>query len=187
MSKSVLISIRPEWCEKIASGEKTIEARKTYPKLETPFKCYIYCTKTGLVSKSTKNETLIPVESFGKVIGEFNCDLVCTILAHPNVFAGKPLYFQKAMDDACLTEKDVDEYSGGKDVFGLCISDLKIYDKPMPLSEFYKPGTLSNEDFLNELYDGSGDPMRSSYASYLFARQIRRQPQSWCYVEELNK
>jgi hypothetical protein len=38
---AVLISIRPKWCEKIASGEKTIEVRKTKPKLLTPFKCYI--------------------------------------------------------------------------------------------------------------------------------------------------
>lgn len=29
MSKAVLISIRPKWCEKIASGMKTIEVRKT--------------------------------------------------------------------------------------------------------------------------------------------------------------
>ena len=43
--KSVLISIRPEWCEKIASGEKTVEVRKTRPNLEPPFKVYIYCTK----------------------------------------------------------------------------------------------------------------------------------------------
>ena len=44
MAKSVLISIRPEWCQKIASGEKTIEVRKKRPKLAPPFKCYIYCT-----------------------------------------------------------------------------------------------------------------------------------------------
>ena len=43
--KSVLISIKPKWCELIASGKKTVEVRKTRPKLETPFKCYIYCTK----------------------------------------------------------------------------------------------------------------------------------------------
>lgn len=43
--KSVLISIRPKWCELIASGKKTIEVRKTAPKLPTPFKCYIYETK----------------------------------------------------------------------------------------------------------------------------------------------
>ena len=45
MKKAVLISIRPEWCQKIASGEKTIEVRKNRPKLAQPFKCYIYCTR----------------------------------------------------------------------------------------------------------------------------------------------
>lgn len=43
--KAVLISIQPKWCEMIASGKKTIEVRKTRPKIETPFKCYIYCTE----------------------------------------------------------------------------------------------------------------------------------------------
>lgn len=42
--RSVLISIRPKWCELIANGKKTVEVRKTRPKLETPFKVYIYCT-----------------------------------------------------------------------------------------------------------------------------------------------
>ena len=56
MSKAVLISIRPKWCEKIINGQKTIEVRKTRPKMDTPFKCYIY--KCGN----------------GKVIGEFLCD-----------------------------------------------------------------------------------------------------------------
>ena len=45
MAKAVLISIRPEWVEKIANEWKTIEVRKTKPYLETPFKCYIYCTQ----------------------------------------------------------------------------------------------------------------------------------------------
>ena len=34
MAKAVLISIRPEWVEKIARGEKTVEVRKTRPKLD---------------------------------------------------------------------------------------------------------------------------------------------------------
>lgn len=54
--KAVLISIRPKWCEKIISGEKTIEVRKTRPKMDTPFKCYIYRSVQG------------------GVIGEFVCD-----------------------------------------------------------------------------------------------------------------
>ena len=43
--KSVMLSIKPKWLDKIANGEKTIEVRKSRPKIETPFKCYIYCTK----------------------------------------------------------------------------------------------------------------------------------------------
>ena len=43
--KAVLISIQPKWCELIASGKKTVEVRKSRPKLETPFKVYIYCTQ----------------------------------------------------------------------------------------------------------------------------------------------
>lgn len=42
--KAVLLSIRPNWCKLIWSGMKTVEVRKSRPKLETPFKAYIYCT-----------------------------------------------------------------------------------------------------------------------------------------------
>lgn len=33
--KAVLISIQPKWCELIASGEKTLEVRKTRPGFPT--------------------------------------------------------------------------------------------------------------------------------------------------------
>ena len=49
--KSVLISIQPKRCELIANGKKTIEVRKTAPKCEVPFKCYIYCTKPSAKGK----------------------------------------------------------------------------------------------------------------------------------------
>ena len=61
MSKAVLISIRSGWCQKIMTGQKTVEVRKTRPKMDTPFKCYIY--KCGN----------------GKVIGEFLCDEIINI------------------------------------------------------------------------------------------------------------
>ena len=48
MGKEILISIRPEFVEKILNGEKTIEIRKTMPKCELPCKVYIYCTKQSL-------------------------------------------------------------------------------------------------------------------------------------------
>lgn len=46
----ILMSIRPEWVEKILSGKKTVEVRKSAPK-ETPFKVYIYCTKGKMPNK----------------------------------------------------------------------------------------------------------------------------------------
>lgn len=43
--KSILLSIKPKWVEKILNGEKTIEIRKTMPKCDLPIDVYIYCTK----------------------------------------------------------------------------------------------------------------------------------------------
>ena len=91
MSKAVLISIRPEWCEKIMTGQKTIEVRKTRPKMDTPFKCYIYCTQSAdmLWILKERERSLHPdkiadvfkaakcggaYRGNGKIIGEFVCD-----------------------------------------------------------------------------------------------------------------
>lgn len=41
---AILISLSPKQCENIASGKQSIIVRKTKPKFDTPFKCYIYCT-----------------------------------------------------------------------------------------------------------------------------------------------
>ena len=90
MSKAVLISIRPEWCEKIISGEKTIEVRKTRPNLVPPFKCYIYCTagRQDLnipISQERLMRDYLETGSMkslncplgnGKVVGEFTCNSV---------------------------------------------------------------------------------------------------------------
>ena len=85
--KAVLISIQPRHCENIASGKKTIEVRKTAPKIPTPFKCYIYETKAesdwrqyqipviGKNGKQVKGVYELKwIERSGKVIGEFVCD-----------------------------------------------------------------------------------------------------------------
>lgn len=188
--KAVLISIRPQWCKLIASGKKTLEVRKTRPKLKTPFKVYIYCTQghgkntfNCPVSFETIRDDYIETGSMDcinseigncKVIGEFVCD---EIRDARECFIGP----------SCLTQGEWLKYTDGykKPVWCWHISNPKIYEKPKELSEFYKSGTLSNADFEYQLYDGSGDSRRRNYASYLFTQAIRRPPQSWCYVEEL--
>lgn len=42
---AIMISIKPEYCEKILNGEKILEIRKSIPKCDLPQKVYIYCTK----------------------------------------------------------------------------------------------------------------------------------------------
>lgn len=192
MAKAVLISIRPKWCEKIASGEKTVEVRKTRPKLETPFKCYIYCTKA--------KERLIAIlkdgdENYGeiyngksvfikqdegsvcdmwgkrqKVIGEFTCD---------RIYGLAPL--NHAPDDveqqACLTREEIVRYLKGVG-YGWHISNLKIYDTPKELIEFHtwekcKSCSKSGYESTACIYD----------ENCMIPAAITKAPQSWCYVE----
>lgn len=143
MEKCVILSVKAKWCKKIAIGEKAVEARKTYPKTGTPFKVYLYCTmgewplwysEYRVRDVDTVDDTDFMAN--GKVIGEFNCNQICHVLAHPSIFAGKPLFFERAIQGACLTEAEVEAYGGGKDVVGWVISNLKIYDKPKTLAEF---------------------------------------------------
>ena len=139
MSKAVVLSVRPKWCEKIASGEKTIEVRKTRPKLQTPFKCYIYRTK-GTVPHII-NDKWVKMEVGGTVIGEFTCDRIYEL--ETKAHGGS--YYVKGEDQpttndvarqSCLTLKDMHEYLKSKVGYGWHISDLLIYDALRELSEF---------------------------------------------------
>lgn len=175
--KSVLMSIRPKWCELIASGKKTVEVRKTRPKLDTPFKCYIYEAK----GKKQYFSQPLPIpynEGRGKVIGEFVCDEINRI-AHCGTcrndirlkIVDKNLNCKELSDNylsKCkLSYYELDEYSTGSDVYGWNISNLVIYDEPKELSEF--------RSYNCSVYVEGGYPMPT--------HEIKRPPQSWCYVE----
>lgn len=204
MAKAVLISIRPKWCEKIASGEKTIEVRKTRPKLQTPFKVYIYCTKAkgrliAILKDGDENYGEIyhgkPVfikqdegsvcDMWGnrqKVIGEFTCDRIYKIDKDSTNFlfkAGKLSVYKQAAEEKCglcvaMTDDELHGYLGHCQGYGWHISDLRIYDAPRELSEFERPYECNECD--------------AKWATECNAcheeGKIKRPPQSWCYVEE---
>lgn len=176
MSKAVLISIRPKWCEKIASGEKTIEVRKTRPKLETPFKCYIYCTIDG-IKKMPKDYIAESVER-GKIIGEFTCDQIFPV----NVFDNGSIqnWLFEHMERSCLTYEELADYIGnGKTGHGWHISGMLIYDQPRELTAFRR---LCPNDLYCEacaMYSNNNGICNNG------ALPLRRPPQSWCYVEEV--
>lgn len=121
MDKSVLISIRPEWCELIASGEKTIEVRKTRPKLDIPFKCYIYCTRSGVARGAFGKQ--------GKVIGEFVCEQI-----KDYGIVRQEIYGEYA--GTGMSAAEMAAYSAGRPVYGWHISDLRIYDTPRELTAY---------------------------------------------------
>lgn len=183
--KSVLISIQPKWCEFIASGKKTVEVCKTRPKSETPFKCYIYETKseykTGTGIFAYGIELKGTVKGRGKVIGEFVCDeiedILCLTSGCPE---GCPTAWYGEVNGSCLTTIDLMRYGKGKILYGWHISDLKIYDKPKELKEFKKEGFMTEDQWLDALYPNT----HCHYAAWAKKFEITRPPQSWCYVEQ---
>ena len=129
--KSVLISIQPKWVNKIASGEKTIEVRKTRPNIETPFKCYIYETKGKQVEHCDGCD--VTFCGRGKVIGEFICDEIEEV--PENIFTPT---FTRILAESRLTDQEMLAYKNEKTVCGWRIYAVKIYNKPKKLSEFRK-------------------------------------------------
>ncbi len=194
MSKAVLISIRPKWCQKIASGEKTIEVRKTRPNLETPFKCYIYRTK-GTVPHII-NDKWWQMKVGGTVIGEFTCDRIYKIDKDSVDFiftcdhGGYPVY-KKAAEECCglcvaMPDNEFFDYLGHRQAYGWHISDLKIYDTPKELGEFwFPPEKYCEKELCGDCpYDQVADVNGEYEFDCEWRRPLNRPPQSWCYVEE---
>ena len=204
MEKAVMLSIRPKWCEKIADGKKTIEVRKAKPKLETPFKCYIYCTveRAGydalwVLDAPTREEySFMAVSAYlenpkgankgnGKVIGEFTCDRIYKIDKDSTDFlfkSGRLSVYKQAAEEKCglrvaMTDDELHGYLGHCQGYGWHISDLRIYVTPRELSVFQR----------------ATDPCDSCHAEYTWectdckkwSGDIKRPPQSWCYVEAM--
>lgn len=219
--KSVLISIKPEWCEKIANGKKTIEVRKSAPK-EVLFKCYIYETK-GQYVKFTHGAHTKYGYGRGKVIGEFICDKIddfyCASVPYQRennlgygrfidngvykvngwhegiVFERNDRYIGTMLNnndlkEMCLSAQELFDYIGvGKHLYGWHISDLKIYDKPKELSEFYIHKYDNNFNYCYGCVHSVRLTTEYPCCECLRDREQREYlkcpPQSWQYVEEV--
>lgn len=176
--KSVLISIQPKWCELIANGTKTVEVRKTFPKVDAPFKVYIYCTHSKSGNAFCKGNDILN----GKVIGEFVCNEIYwliqamsgIVIADMDWCVIDPDWFREA---SCLTDEEICNYLKDNDGYGWLISDLVIYDKPKELSEFH---TRKKCDSCKSGYESTACIYDEKCR---VPSPITRPPQSWCYVE----
>lgn len=211
-NKAVLMSIRPEWCKKILSGEKTVEVRKMRPKMETSFKVYIYCTMTGSDKFFTDslgrnvdewNLWKYP-KRLGRVIGEFTCCKIDTIqrmgidnnfdycYLSPNEFGNDDIAIEiRDIKKSCIPKHELNAYGkSAPELFAWHISDLKIYDQPRKLTDFL-PNCRFGEDGECEYrrvycehqnYDYNPD---GSVNVVCCDKRVQKAPQSWCYVEGL--
>ncbi len=170
----ILLSVKPQFCNLIAQGLKTIEVRKTRPNFSS-FKCFIYMTRSNDACANG-----------GKVIGEFMCydisiyqtefypeskqPVLEAIWEYDNeedvftaVASNEDVQKSRFLRETCLELEDFRRYLGnGENLFyGWHISDPVIYDRPRELSEFYRRS--------------GRDPV---------LKPLSRPPQSWCYVED---
>ena len=208
--KAILISIKPQWVEKILSGEKTIEIRKTIPKCKLPCKVYIYCSKgqelwgdgTGETWHGIdENEDMQLVHELnptlaklnGKIVAEFTLKNVVKFDIESLIFMGKE---KELMQKSCLGGVSLRKYIGNKIGYAWGIDDLKIYEILLPVRIFTRC------DYYDSRYEGCCDNCHHAHISYpewvetredlydceitaTCCNRLKKAPQSWCYVEEL--
>lgn len=177
MAKAIMVSIQPEWVRKIMNGDKTVEIRKTRPWVPgEAIKAYIYCTASTRRSEELWKESDNGFRWLlnGDVIGEFAADRFVRLVRIGNgvdapcycecLPGGSVRYADRILADAGLSYDALEAYLRGRQGWAWHISELKIYDSPKSLGAFTG---LRATRFGREPY------------------QIRRPPQSWYYVEEL--
>mgnify|MGYP004622916713 CR=1 FL=1 len=204
--KSIITSVSPYLCEKIASGDCKILVKKSTPK-EVPFKAYVYVTKdkpylyrvdddnnfelTNTLHPKTYEYVKDYNEQNGKVIGEFVCDKVYLIKNQGNRFVvanEEQGVTNEIARQSCLDYDDMVNYLGNNGGYGWHITALKIYDKPKELSEFKTPPCEKSEKACEKCKYLVVINTPDMYEVDCFVengREISRPPQSYMFVEEV--
>ena len=187
----ILASLKPYYYYLIGERKKTIEVRKSALK-NLPQDIVFY------MSKDEKSFAKIPKEfqekyrkHFGKIGMRVVCDRVykwecknrLEILESFTIWRASYMLFVDDLEKICLTYDDLWKYGKGKPLYGLHISDLKIYDEPKKLSEFRKSGFMTEEEWLFNLYPNT----HCHYDAWAKKFEITRPPQSWMFVEEVGE
>lgn len=181
--KAVMFSIKPFWCGRIAQGEKTVEVRKRFSEMKTPFKCYIYCTKDNKMQfwrsktyayAADRSHNGFDICGNGKVIGEFVCDKLESFTTDYRMNKDQT---ERLSRQSRIHMTDLIEYEGNAPcLWGIHISDLVIYDQPKKLSDF-KP--WHRECKYSDL--GLAIPK----CEKCHECRVEKAPQSYMFVEEL--
>lgn len=192
--RSVMLSVRPWHCSNMARGAKKLEIRKNKPKLEVPFKCYVYCTK----GDETDPHQLLEAHGEdgkirkcnGMVFAEFVCDEIVPIRVFENGSIQNWNHYELA--SACIPYDEMSFYIGwGRLGYGWHISNLIVYDQPKEIGSFMRfsengerpceKGQRCEYAYFDHSenckaceidFDGQSCPRM----------KVQAPPQSWCYV-----
>lgn len=182
--KAILMSIKPKWCELIFGGEKTIEVRKTAPKLKPPFKVYMYETQGATVTPWVDEDGHFIFKGRGQVVGEFVCDRVDD---YTYDYCDGVDIDDDSLLETCLEWDEINIYANGKKLHGLHITKPKRYDTPKALWEFTPWCEKSrNTDDNLEMCCNCKNAFSDEDGVWLGCR-VTRPPQSWMYVEEIEE
>lgn len=207
--KSILISIQPQWVEKILNGKKTIEIRKTIPKCELPCKVYIYCTKRKLLSgknvfinNKEKRKTLGVADHWGSnmetlLINENTAYEYETYKASGKVVAEFTLkeyeHFEIYSDKWKISKEIADHNKQISKESCLSQADLlnylgRRYGYALRINDlivYDKPKELSKFNKICENEEDCWSCKKYNMSTMECCNKMVRPPQSWCYVEEL--
>lgn len=144
--KNIVLAVNPQWCERIFSGEKTFEYRKSIPALPVGG---IYIYETAPVSKVV-----------GRVLVE-------------GIVSGTPSEVWKATKrGGCVDKAFYDEYYRRRSkAYAYRLKDPQLFEKPLDLSFFGLSSPPQNFAYFDnvvkvlpkEWYDPSEDEEWLSY------------------------
>lgn len=202
---NVLASINAQWNELIFdSKEKHFEIRRTKPKIEPPFRVFVYETKGGKIksfisSEKKENNKII---GCGKIIGEFWCDYILEFVTWNDRWYGPSFSCNecKTLDEeACLTKQLLLDYIGNYNVgYAWHISNPIRYKTPKNLSDFsvIDKYAVRNCEFKSQVYIKpiytNGATLQGGYVckktndwcTKCLRKTLSAPPQSWFYTEE---
>ena len=185
-----MLSIRLKYFYLTYKAIKKLEIRKSIPKDFTGT-VFEYISATNF----EKDLQEIPKEDrefFSKFKGKVGLEFTLNAVDEFKVFENGTVQYWNYYDleKSCLTYDEISNYVGRNKIgYAWHIEDLKIYDTPKELSEF--SGFIKDNkcekhengfDCKNcECWDNEHE---TCLACYYLHKQIKRPPQSWCYVEE---
>lgn len=119
--KVVVLSIQKKWLDKIKSGKKTLEIRKSSPwDLQYPFAVMCY---------ETKKEG-----GCGKIVATFVCNKIETLhcfedLAYTATGDEIPAVTKRFCEQGCMSQKELYNYgrTAGR-LYGWHVSDVELFD-----------------------------------------------------------